>query len=111
MVLERYASAIQACNACAVATETCAAACLKEADVQSMALCISCDLDCAALCRLAVKLMARDSPLVDEVCRLCALACQACAEECGKHKHDHCQQCAQACLRCVEECESLAKGA
>ncbi|HSX70155.1 four-helix bundle copper-binding protein [Pseudomonas subflava] len=111
MVRERYASCIQACSACAIACETCAAACLKEPDVQHMATCISCDIDCADLCRLAVRLMARDSPLADEICRLCALACQACAEACGEHQHDHCQQCAQACQRCVEECEAMAAGA
>ncbi|WP_043311726.1 four-helix bundle copper-binding protein [Pseudomonas sp. ML96] len=111
MVRQRYASCIQACSACAIACETCAAACLKEADVQHLATCISCDIECADLCRLAERLMARDSPLADEICRLCAIACQACAEACGKHQHDHCQQCAQACQRCVVECEALAAGA
>lgn len=111
MIRERYASCIQTCNACAIACETCAAACLREPGLQRMATCIGCDIECGDLCRLAVRLMARDSPLVDEVCRLCALACQACAEACRAHQQDHCQQCAQACQRCVEECEAIGAGA
>ncbi len=111
MIRKRYASCIQACNACAIACETCATACLKEPDVQHMADCISCDIECADLCRLAVRLMARDSPLVDEICRLCAITCQACAQACSPHPHDHCQQCAQTCQRCVVECELLSAGA
>ena len=108
MPSQRYASCIQACSACAIACETCAAACLREPDVQHIASCIAHDIDCADLCRLAERLMARESPLAEEVCRLCALTCRACAETCGEHQHDHCQQCAQACQRCVEECEAMA---
>lgn len=108
---QRYLSCIQACSACAIACEHCAAACLKEPDLAHMASCIRLDHDCADLCRLAETLMVRDSALVAEICRLCAVACQACAEECSQHQHDHCQQCAQACQRCVEECEAVAQAA
>lgn len=108
MLNDRYASCIQACSACAIACEACAAACLKEPDLQHMGICIASDIDCADLCRLAERLMVRDSPLCDEICRLCAITCQACAEECSKHQKDHCQQCAEACRRCVEECEAMA---
>ena len=62
MIRERYASCIQACNACAIACEHCAASCLREEDAAHMALCIRTDRDCADLCRLAALLMARDSP-------------------------------------------------
>lgn len=103
----QYASCMQACSACATACEVCAFACLKEDDVQMLATCIQLNHDCADMCRLAVILMARESGLVDEFCRLCAIICQACGEECAKHEHDHCQQCAQACQHCAEECESM----
>ena len=108
MAHKRYASCIQACSACAIACETCAAACLKEPDLQHMAICIACDIDCADICRLAERLMVRDSPLCDEFLRLCAVTCPASPEECSHHPHDHSQQCAQACQRCVVECEVLA---
>lgn len=102
-----YASCMQACSACAIACEVCASACLREDDVTAMATCIQLDRDCADMCHLAEVLMARESGLVNEFCRLCAIVCQACAEECLKHHHEHCQQCAQACQRCADECNSL----
>jgi hypothetical protein len=40
------------------------------------------------------------------VLRECIEICQRCADECGKHDHDHCQQCAEACRACVEACRS-----
>lgn len=104
----QYASCMQACSACAIACEVCASACLEENDVSMMATCIRLDRDCADMCHLAQVLMARKSALVDEFCRLCAIACQACTEECLKHQHEHCQQCAQACQRCADECNALA---
>lgn len=110
MISPRYASCIQACSACAIACEVCASSCLREDDVKMMSICIQLDRDCADMCRLAATFMARESPLVDEFCRLCAVTCQACAEECAKHHHNHCQQCAQACQHCVEECEAVSQG-
>jgi hypothetical protein len=40
---------------------------------------------------------------------LCAEICQACGDECTKHKMEHCQQCAKACHKCAEECRKMAK--
>ncbi|UVE16530.1 four-helix bundle copper-binding protein [Pseudomonas sp. LS44] len=108
---QRYLSCVQACSACTIACENCAASCLKEANLSDMLDCIRLDRDCADMCRLSTSLMARDSALVDEICRLCAIACQACAEECGKHAHDHCRQCAETCQRCVVECEAVSRAA
>jgi len=42
------------------------------------------------------------------ICALCEKICQACADECGKHKMGHCQECAAACKRCAEECRTMA---
>ncbi|WP_338124675.1 four-helix bundle copper-binding protein [Pseudomonas coleopterorum] len=66
------------------------------------------DRDCADMCRLAATLMARQSPLANEFCALCAKACKACADECGNHRADHCQHCAQACHACAQACEAMA---
>lgn len=99
---------IDACNHCAVACHTCSAACLQEDDVKAMARCIELDMDCAAMCQMAVALMARDSNFAKQACRLCAEMCRACGEECQKHEADHCQRCAKACFACAEECERMA---
>ena len=99
---------IDACNACADACDHCAASCLRELDVQMMARCIALDMDCAAICRLAAGCMSRDSDFAVALCRQCAEVCQACGDECARHRHEHCQACARACHRCAEECRRMA---
>ena len=101
-------SCIEACNECAVACNDCAAACLGEDNVKMMARCIALDIDCAAICQLAAAAIARDSEFVAEICAVCATACEACGDECAKHKMAHCQACAEACRRCAEECRRMA---
>jgi hypothetical protein len=108
MAHEHFKSCIAACNDCAVACDHCAAACLKEPDVAAMARCIQMDIDCAAICRLAVGYMARGSELAADVCELCAAICEECGKECAKHPMAHCQDCAKACRRCAEECRRMA---
>ena len=105
---ETYAACIEACNGCATACNHCAASCLKETDVKMMARCIALDMDCAAACQLAAATMARGSEFAKAICALCADICQACGEECAKHKHAHCQACAKACKDCAAACREMA---
>jgi hypothetical protein len=108
MAASPYAACIEACNACALACDRCAAACLAEDDPKAMARCISLDVDCAALCRLAAGFMARDSEFAPSVCAVCAELCEACSGECETHDMDHCKACAAACRRCADECQRMA---
>lgn len=96
---------LQALNACVAACEQCATACLQEADVQMMARCISLDRDCADICALVARFVARGSAHAPHLLHECAEICRLCAEECGQHQHEHCQQCAEACRRCAEACQ------
>lgn len=72
-----------------------------------MAECIRTDRDCAQLCWTTSALLARDSEFSGELCAVCAKVCQACADECAKHDHQHCQKCAEACRQCAEECGNM----
>lgn len=103
-----YQTCIQACLDCAMTCEACASACLQEQDVKMMARCITLDRECADLCLLAARLMARGAENAQAFCRLCADTCRACGEECGKHEAEHCQACSRACLACAEECARMA---
>lgn len=107
---QRYHACLEACVECLVACEMCSDACLDEENVRMLARCIRLDRDCAEACAAAVRAMARGGPLAQEVCRMCAVACDACAEECERHAqhHDHCRICAEACRRCAEECRRMA---
>src|SRR5258706_15896815 len=104
---KKLVACIEACQACVVACSQCAASCLKEPDVKMMARCIALDFDCADICELAAKTMARSSEYAKAICNTCAEICTACAAECGKHKMEHCQECAKACQRCAEECRTM----
>lgn len=105
---ERYTDCIEACSECAVACNHCAASCLKDRDVTMMARCIALDIDCAAICQLAMAAMARGSEYATAICRLCADICQACGDEFAMHKAQHRQDCAAAGHRCAEACLRMA---
>ena len=94
---------------CATSCESCATACLNEADVKSLVACVQMNRDCADMCGLCARLMARDSAHAAKACALSAAFCQACADECAKHESAHCKQCAEACQKCADEFKKTNK--
>lgn len=107
------AAAIDAANACAVVCSACASACLSEDDPASMAQCVRDDLDCADLCGVTARHLARlnasDKQLTLSVLAACIEACVQCAASCAPHRdqHEHCRLCEQACLACEQACQAL----
>ena len=99
---------LDALNACIAACEHCASSCLKEEDVKMMARCISIDRDCADICALTARFVARDSEHAQHVMRECAEICKICGDECEKHaaQMPHCKECAEACRRCEQACRT-----
>ena len=96
---------LDALNHCIAACEHCATACLSEQDAKMMAGCIRLDRDCADICALTARLVARGSAYAAALLKECAEICNACAAECGKHAYmAHCKECAAACLRCEQAC-------
>lgn len=102
----QHAELIRTLLDCATACELCAAACLDEKDVTPMAHCIELDRDCAEICFLGAKLLLRDAEVAHAYLVVCEQACRKCAEECGKHDHDHCKRCAESCRKCAEACHA-----
>ena len=107
---------VQAAAECTYTCTTCADACLEEEDPTKLRACIRLNLDCAEICSVTAKLIARpgaqDPALLRAQLAACAAACRACAEECGKHAqmHEHCRICAESCRACAEACDRM-KGA
>ena len=98
---------LDALNACIASREHCATACLQEEDVKMMVRCISLDRDCADICALTARHVARGSEHAQHILGECAEICKACGDECAKHTHmQHCQECADACRRCEEACRA-----
>ncbi|MDF7813855.1 four-helix bundle copper-binding protein [Hymenobacter sp. YC55] len=95
---------LDALQACVAACEQCASACLREDDVQMMVPCITLDRDCADICALAARLLARNSPHATHLLGECAEICRLCGAECAQHAAPHCQECAAACRRGEEAC-------
>jgi hypothetical protein len=68
-------------------------------------------VDCAEICRTAAAFMARGSRHDAGLCRVCALVCQACADDCARFSGDKkMMRCAEACRRCAESCTHMAGG-
>ena len=107
------AAAIDAANDCAVVCSACASACLSEDHPGEMAVCVRDDLDCADLCGVTARHLARlnasDKQLTLSVLAACIEACVQCAASCAPHRehHEHCRLCEQACNRCEAACQAL----
>ena len=99
---------IDNCLEAAQVCEWCADACAGEGE--EMARCIRLCRDVADLATLHARFMARDSGYHTDLAAICADACEACAEECESHDHDHCQLCAEVLPKCVESCREMAAG-
>lgn len=93
---------------CMEACNHCFDSCLKEDDVAHMGGCIRFDRECADFCGYLEQAIARKSPFVKELARVCAEICEQCGNECKKHDHDHCQACADACFSCADACKQFA---
>lgn len=85
----------------------CADACLSEDNVAKMVDCIRTDRVCAEVCAALNQVLATGYKDVNDLVKYCIKVCEACAEECGKHDHDHCQECAKACNNCVSACKEF----
>ena len=99
---------LDALNACIAACEHCATACLREENVQMMAGCVLLDRDCANICALTARFVARGSKHAAHLLEECAEICVMCADECEQHgAHSaHCRECAEACRRCEQACRA-----
>ncbi|MCW9706226.1 four-helix bundle copper-binding protein [Aliifodinibius sp. 1BSP15-2V2] len=106
MAHQEHQNLINKLSSCLAACEHCADACLSEDNIDAMVECIRIDRDCAEVCALAIKFVSRDSDYASAILDRCADLCSACAEECGKHDHDHCQECAKACRECADACRN-----
>lgn len=97
---------INAITQCIAHCNNCANACLGEENVKMMADCIRTDIACADVCSTALKLVTSHSQFTSSYLKMCAEVCNACADECSKHDHQHCQECAEACRKCAEACDN-----
>lgn len=99
---------------CSTTCSQCADACLAEPGLShELARCIAMDLDCADICSVTARVVARQSEHPGHLTRAqleaCAVACTSCADECDHHRPHlaHCRICAETCRRCEAACREL----
>lgn len=70
-------------------------------------------LDCAEICQTSADFMLRGSHEHNQVCGVCAVVCERCAESCRAigQEDDLMRRCAEACRRCAESCRAMAHSA
>lgn len=102
-----YESCIEACNLCAKLCYKCFKADLFISDVSNRRNCILTNVECAAVCQLASSIMSMNAEHVSDVCSVCSIVCDKCAEECKKFTDDINQRCANACIACAIECRNM----
>ena len=107
MSLQHHQSCIDACVHCMQECDRCFNSCVSEPDAVEMAECIRLDRECAEMCWIAMAFVSQGSKLMNDLCRRCASACEACAAECEKHDKEHCRRCAEACRQCMKECRLM----
>jgi hypothetical protein len=103
---------VRATAECAAVCTACADACLAEEGVAELRGCIRSCLDCADLCSVTGRLLARPGEQDAETLRAqltaCEAACRACATVCAHHDGmAHCIACAEACRRCADACRRM----
>lgn len=85
---------------------SCSDACVAEA--MDMRRCIRTCLDCADVCaataRLAVRRSSQNIEMLRRQIETCIEASTLCASECERHDHEHCKLCALMCRECAEDC-------
>lgn len=114
MVNEKAAvPCIDACVAAAFACTACADACLAESQLDMLRHCVRLDMQCADICAVTARVLARafdgEKAVFRAQVEACALACAACATECERHSHEHCARCAEACRKCETKCRDLLR--
>lgn len=67
--------------------------------------------DCADICTLTAKFIARCSVFAREIAALCAQICEACGNHCLRHPDPESQYCGRVCLHCAQLCRAFASSA
>ena len=66
-------------------------------------------VDCATLCQTSTDFMSRQSPLHQEVCRVCAESCEKCAQHCDSFDDDFMKKTAEIIRRSAASCRQMAQ--
>lgn len=81
---------------------------INHGDTKSRKLQIQLLRDCADICTLMAKYLARNTHLAKSLAQYCAYVCELCGNTCAQFPDQASQHCAQVCLHCAQECRAFA---
>jgi hypothetical protein len=64
--------------------------------------------DCADICGLTAKFIARGAMFARQAAAFCAMICEACGNECARFPDAMSQSCAEVCLECADHCRAFS---
>ena len=108
-----FVDCAKACDDCGRNCDVCAAHCTQlvaTGDKHHLATLKTCQ-DCAAVCRAASSVVAKQGPFSDILCTACADACKRCGDACEKHGGDDAvmKGCMDECRKCEKVCREMLK--
>lgn len=109
--VDSYGSTLRAVQDCEAVCENTITMVLGRPDVQSRTMQIQLLRDCADICTLTAKYIARCSMFAGNAAVLCAEICEVCGKHCLMHPDAESQYCGRVCLHCANECRSFAGAA
>jgi hypothetical protein len=98
------------CSGCALDCEACNAECAKRVanGEKKMYNSQRMSRDCADVCALTARVLARRGPTWRVMCDACARSCEACAKICSDNKDcECCTTCVKTCRACAKACRDL----
>lgn len=110
---ELLVAAIEACLNCEISCIACTDVCASENQGDELVRCMRLTQDCADVCGVTARLLARlseaDETVVMAQVEACVVATAGCAAECARHalEHHQCLACAESCERCHALCLAL----
>lgn len=104
--MDVYSELVESLENCDAVCNNCAVSSLNEKDSRALTNCIKLNLDCADVCHLALRQLARNSKYAVLIVEICMKICAECAEECKKYDNDQCRLSTGACRRCENHCRN-----
>ncbi len=100
---------MQACVECSSSCAQCAHHCLHMGDDHGAPTHQGLMQDCAEICGVTARFLARASHHASSLCEECAEICAACAESCERLAEGDAmmQRCAEICRYCALECSKM----
>ncbi|SFR09215.1 four-helix bundle copper-binding protein [Desulfoscipio geothermicus] len=106
--ITQYSNVLRIVQECEAVCENTFTAVLGRQDVSSRVTQLQLLRDCADICTLTAKYIARCSMFARSLAALCAQVCEVCGNHCLRMPDPVSQHCGRICMDCARECRAYA---